>query len=99
MMMALALLHHLTITHSLSLASIARYFASLCNWLIIEFIPPSDSQLKRLLQANPDSGFDQRYSESIFEAEFKEFFVLVEKIKIDESDRILYLCQTKSNST
>ncbi len=99
MVMALALIHHLAITHSLSLASIARAFASLCNWLIIEFIPPTDSQLKRLLQANPDSGFDERYSESVFEAEFKTFFEILERVKIEESDRVLYLVQRKSKAT
>jgi len=99
MMMALAILHHLVITHSLSLASIARSFASLCNWLIIEFVPETDFQLKRLLQFNPDLVFNERYSESIFEVEFEKFFVLLEKVKIEESDRILYLAKTKSTTS
>jgi len=96
LMLALAVVHHFVITHSLSLASIANSLAKLCNWLIIEFIPETDSQIKRLLKSNPDFYFSEHYHEAIFEAEFSKLFVLVEKIKIEESDRIIYLFQTKS---
>jgi len=87
--MALALVHHLAISNNVPLQLIASYCASLCNWLIIEFVPKQDSQVQRLLATRADI-FD-RYEVACFESEFKRHFELVRKSAIQDSSRLLYL--------
>ena len=48
--LALALVHHLVISNNLPLEELRDFFASICSKLIIEFVPKSDSQVKKLLQ-------------------------------------------------
>lgn len=87
--MALALIHHLAISNNVPLQLIASYFASLCSWLIIEFVPKEDSQVQRLLATRADI-FD-RYEVDSFECEFKQHFEIVRKSAIKDSCRLLYL--------
>ena len=47
--MALAIIHHIAISNNVPLVSVAEFFSDLCKLLIIEFVPKSDSQVKRLL--------------------------------------------------
>jgi len=87
--MALALVHHLAISNNVPLPLIASYFASLCNWLIIEFVPKEDSQVQRLLATRTD--IFARYEVGSFECEFNQFFEIVKKSAIKDSCRLLYL--------
>ncbi|MCP4580104.1 MAG: SAM-dependent methyltransferase [candidate division Zixibacteria bacterium] len=87
--MALALIHHLAISNNLPLAKIADFFSRTCGFLIIEFIPKSDSQVQRLLSTREDI-FPQ-YSQRDFELEFQEYFEITNSEKIGDSERILYL--------
>ena len=89
LIIALALIHHLAISNNLPLHKIALFFKRICRWLIIEFIPKSDSQVKRLLMTRKDI-FDE-YTKESFEREFKHHFRIVSSSKIKESERILYL--------
>jgi len=89
--LALALVHHLAIANNVPLALIAQYFATLCNWLVIEFVPKEDSQVQRLLATRQDI-FD-RYNAECFESEFLRYFTVVRKAGIKESCRQLYLLQ------
>jgi hypothetical protein len=91
--MALALIHHLAISNNLPFDRIAHSFARVCRWLIIEFIPKTDSQVQRLLQTREDI-FPQ-YDLQIFEREFCECFSIVETVKLEDSDRIMYLMEKK----
>lgn len=93
MVLALALIHHLAISNNVPLDVIAGYFASLGERLIIEFVPKSDSQVKRLLATRKDI-FD-RYHEEGFETAFSTCFRIEEKITIPESARTLYLMKKK----
>ena len=69
--MALALVHHLAISNNVPLESLATFFAQIAPWLIIEFVPKTDSQVERLLatrqdifpEYNPD-GFEQAFSKA-----------------------------------
>jgi hypothetical protein len=88
---ALALLHHLHISNNIPMAKVAQYFSKLCTYLIIEFIPLSDSQTKRLLSCR-DSNF-QNHSESAFETESSAYFSILKKQKIKDSERTMYLMQ------
>jgi len=88
---ALALIHHLAISNNVPLFKIAEFFQSICKYLIIEFIPKSDSQVKRLLLTREDI-FDD-YDQEHFENEFKQFFTIKESKKVSGSERVLYLLE------
>ena len=86
--MALALIHHLAISNNLSLKKIAEFFSKICNTLIIEFVPKSDSQVKRLLATREDIFPD--YTALDFEYAFKGYFSVDEAVKLGDSERTLY---------
>ena len=87
--LALAIIHHLAISNNLPLETLAEFFASLCENLIIEFIPKSDSQVKKLLSTRED--IFGNYSQEGFEKEFTKFFKIKKSADIKGSKRILYL--------
>ncbi len=89
MVFALALVHHLAISNNVPLAQVAEYFAELGNWLVIEFVPKSDSQVMKLLQSREDI-FD-RYTSEGFEEAFVKYFEVQERVNVVESDRVLFL--------
>lgn len=91
--MALALIHHLAISNNTPLSRIANFFSGLCKSLIIEFVPKTDSQVQKLLMTRED--IFPNYTEQDFEYEFKNYFHIAEKRKIDNSERTLYLMKTK----
>jgi hypothetical protein len=91
--LALALVHHLAISNNVPLIKIAEYFSRLCHWLIIEFVPKSDSQVMRLLATREDIFPD--YKQEGFEKEFGRYFDLKDSIQISGSDRTLYLMRSK----
>jgi len=86
--LSLALIHHLTITHNLSFSQIAEFFAGLCRYLIIEFIPLDDSQIKKMILNRSDSF--EIYSVDNFEKSFKLYFNELRKGNIQGSKRSLY---------
>ena len=88
MAMALALVHHLAISNNVPLPDIARYFRSLCQKLIVEFIPKPDSQVKRLLSTREDIFHD--YTEDGFVRAFETEFSIERRVPIRDSERILY---------
>ena len=92
---ALALVHHLAISNNLPLETLARFFSRLGRWLIIEFIPKQDSQVKRLLQTRLDIFAD--YHVDGFEAAFQEYFSIRGKKPVEDSQRILYLMESNTN--
>ena len=93
MIFALALIHHLAISNNVPLPRIAELFASMGNWLVLEFVPKSDSQVKKLLKSREDI-FDF-YTHSGFEEAFLELFNIRESIAVKESERKLYLLQKR----
>ena len=88
-LLALALVHHLAISNNVPLDRIARYFARLGRYLIIEFVPKSDSQVERLLSTREDIFPD--YTQSAFERSFGEYFEIQRSEAVPDSDRTLYL--------
>jgi ribosomal protein L11 methylase PrmA len=91
--MALALIHHIAISNNVPLPRIAEFFAGICRYLVIEFVPKADSQVRRLLATRPDIFPD--YTIEGFEAAFSARFTIVERRPIAESERTLYLLQVK----
>lgn len=93
LVMALALVHHLSISNNVPFTQLAEYLATLGKNLIIEFVPKDDSQVRRLLASRLDI-FD-RYNEKCFEEDFSMLFKLVKKETIKGSKRSLYLFKKK----
>jgi ribosomal protein L11 methylase PrmA len=87
--LALALVHHLVISNNLPLDKIADFFSRICNSLIIEFVPKSDSQVQRLLATREDIFPD--YNQQVFEDEFSKYFTIQGSERIKDSERTLYL--------
>lgn len=92
-LLALALVHHLAIGHNIPLDQIASWFRSLGTHLIIEFVPRSDSQVKRLLASRKDI-FDG-YTKVGFEDAFGQYYHIRDTQPVPESERILYLMEGK----
>ena len=92
--MALALIHHLAISNNLPFDRIAAYFRKICRFLIIEFVPKEDSQVRRLLVTREDIFGD--YTLARFEEEFGRMFKILRAVTIRDSTRTLYLMQAKS---
>lgn len=86
--LALALIHHLAIGHNLPLEAAASYLKRLGRLLIIEFVPKSDSQVKRLLLSRPDIFPD--YTKEGFEEAFGRHYDIQASSPIDDSGRWLY---------
>jgi hypothetical protein len=87
--LALALVHHLAISNNVPLSKIAGFLSDISHWLIIEFIPKSDSQIQRLLATREDIFPD--YTRQAFEQEFSHYFTTDDSADIRESQRALYL--------
>ncbi len=96
MVFALALVHHLAISNNVPLKKIAEFFSQISNFLIIEFIPKSDSQVKRLLLTRED--IFENYDEKNFETEFIKFFKIINSKKISDSERTIYIMEKLTNS-
>jgi len=90
--LALALVHHLAISNNVPLEKIARFLSGICsNWLIIELVPKTDTQVRRLLSTREDVFPD--YTQAAFEHEFGKHFAVRTSIRVRESERALYLMQ------
>lgn len=93
MIFALALIHHLAISNNVPLTQLVDFFHAIGKWLIIEFVPKSDSQVKKLLQSREDI-FDE-YTLEDFERVFESRFTIHNKVKINEAERHLYLMERR----
>ena len=91
MVFALALIHHLAISNNVPLPKVAEFFAGAGKWLVIEFVPKSDSQVRKLLKSREDI-FDQ-YTKEGFERAFGQFFKIYAADPVKDSQRTLYLLQ------
>jgi SAM-dependent methyltransferase len=91
--MALALIHHLAIANNLPLAAIAATFAKMGSYLLLEFVPKEDSQVKRLLSSRDD--IFPNYSLDGLKSEFSACYDLVKEYSISGSQRTLLLLKSK----
>ncbi len=91
--LALALIHHLAISNNLPFAMIAETLRRTCGRLIIEFVPKSDSQVRRLLQTRED--VFPGYTREGFETEFGRYFAIERSVPVKGSERTLYLMKAR----
>jgi hypothetical protein len=90
--LALAVIHHLAISNNVPLPQLADFFAETTKWLVIEFVPKSDSQVKKLLASRED--IFPTYTREGFEAAFQGRFKIREAVNVNESERVLYLMES-----
>ncbi len=89
--MALALIHHITLSGNVPFEKSASFFASFSKYLIIEFPKREDSWVNSLLVRKREfiNHFDF-YNEANFEESFKKYFTLEKKETIAGTSRVLY---------
>jgi len=88
LLLALALVHHLAISHNLPFEMIAEAFAQLGRGLVIEFVPKEDPQAQRLLRSRED--IFTEYNREAFERAFCRFFRVTSCMPLPASGRVLY---------
>lgn len=91
--LALALIHHLAIGNNLPFGRIAGFLSRLGRFVLVEFVPPEDSQVRRLLATRRDG--IPGYGRDAFEAAFRAHFTLIERADIEDTGRSLYLFERK----
>ncbi|PIR63517.1 MAG: SAM-dependent methyltransferase [Candidatus Pacebacteria bacterium CG10_big_fil_rev_8_21_14_0_10_40_26] len=95
LIMALALIHHLSISNNVPFEELAKFFVDLGKYLIIEFVPKTDSKVKILLSSREDIFPD--YDEETFEKVFLKYFDILEKKSVKKGSlRKIYLMKKKS---
>ncbi|MFT5102724.1 MAG: hypothetical protein ACI86C_000369 [Candidatus Latescibacterota bacterium] len=94
--MALALIHHITLSGNVPFEKSAEFFAKFSNKLIIEFPKREDSWVASLLVRKREfiNHFDF-YNEAGFEAGYSKYFTLEKKEVVAGTKRVLYLFQKK----
>lgn len=90
---ALAIVHHLVITHDISFEEIAKKLSKNTKYLIIEFVDPEDSQAEILLQNKPPHRLN--YNLNNFEIGFNSYFNVIDKKSILETKRNLFFYERK----
>jgi hypothetical protein len=93
MALALAVIHHLAISNNVPLPQLANFFVARCKWLVIEFVPKSDSQVQKLLTSRED--IFPSYTREGFEAVFSARFAILKSEAVRDSERTLYLMERK----
>jgi ribosomal protein L11 methylase PrmA len=88
-LLVLALIHHLAINNNVPLSNIAKLLSGITKWLVIEFVPKSDSQVIRLLATRKDIFVN--YTPQGFEESFSEYFSIESSENVRDSERTLYL--------
>lgn len=84
--MVLALIHHLAITNNVPFSMIARFMSKIGSRLIVEFVSEKDSQIRKITRRSLPN-----YTKDNFEIAFSEYFNIRDQIKIDDSERWIYL--------
>ena len=94
--MALALIHHITLSGNVPFVKSAQFFASFAHTLIIEFPKRDDSWVESLLVRKREfiQHFDF-YNEADFEAGYSTLFTIEKKMAVAGTERIMYLMKRK----
>lgn len=93
LLLALALIHHLVFSNYVPLSLIAEWFANLTRQLLVEFVPPTDPMVQKLLQ-NRNNQYHP-YSLEVFKSSFGQYFVFADQTVL-RNGRILFLCKNKA---
>jgi len=91
LILALAFAHHLRITCGIPFDMIAKSFSEKAAWLIVEYVPKDDIQVKEMLMIRKDIFHD--FSLELFSLTFSKYYLVKDSIMIPESGRTLFLMQ------
>lgn len=89
LVLALAVMHHLTVANNVPFEALAAYLARLGPRLVIEFVPKNDPMVVRMLATREDIFPD--YTQAAFEQAMGQHYRVDERVVLDGSDRVLYL--------
>lgn len=92
LILALALIHHLVLSCYVPLYRIAEWFSNITTHALVEFIPPSDPMVQKLLRNRDEKPLP--YNLEIFQSGFGDFFHFLDRETL-ENGRILFLCRRK----
>ncbi|MFT4806676.1 MAG: hypothetical protein ACI9YE_003912 [Psychroserpens sp.] len=93
--MALAVIHHMTLSGNIPFEMSAEFFSSFSKHLVIEFPKRTDSWVQRLLNTKGEfKGHFDFYNIKNFESCYAKYFILVAKVAIDNSKRVMYVYKT-----
>ncbi len=94
--MALALIHHITLSGNVPFEKSAEFFSKFSKYLVIEFPTREDSWVESLLVRKREfiNHFDF-YNESNFELGYASHFELLKKERVTGTKRIMYLYRKK----
>ena len=92
LVLALALVHHLVFSCCVPLSMMADWFGSLGNYLLVEFVPPSDPMVKKLLENRGKEHLP--YDLDVFRSGFNKIFDFVDQTDL-RNGRMLFLCAHK----
>jgi len=91
MVFALAVIHHLALSNNVPLPQLAEFFAGTGKYLVIEFVPKSDSQVQKIMSSRVD--IFPNYTLAGFETAFAPRFKTLEKVSLRDSERTLYFME------
>ena len=95
--LALAVIHHMSLSGNIPFENSAKFFASFSKYLIIEFPKRNDSWVQRLLNTKGEfKNHFSFYAEAAFEHSYQNHFEIIEKRSIENSERIMYLLKSKN---
>ena len=97
LVLALALIHHLSIGQNIPYEKIARYFSELSKNLIVEYIPPEDVMSQKLLANRPALQYKATnlFGKESFEEQFTRYFDIVKSSPQIAGGRMLYQMRRK----
>jgi len=90
LLLALALIHHLVLSRYVPLTMIAKWFGQLSEYLLVEFVPPEDPMVKKLLINRFDG--HHPYNLETFKSSFGDIFHFIDQT-ILPNGRILFFCK------
>ena len=94
--LALALVHHMTITANVPLPALLDWLAELTNELVVEFMSKEDPMVQKLLLNKDDTYSD--YNRESFERYLQERFTIVRSAALPGSTRYLYHAASRHRS-
>ncbi len=93
LVMALALIHHLALTGNQPMDNLAEFFRRLAPWLVLEFVPENDPQVRSLSARR--FGAHHAYNREIFEKCFSKHFLIILSEPVTAAGRTLYLLRRR----
>jgi len=87
MILALALIHHLSVSNNVPLDMVADLLAEHCNTLVIEWVPLEDKQAQKLLSNKNIPSYSHEVFINAFTRRFQEPFIAS---PVKDSGRIIY---------